>query len=184
MTALYAELQQFYAYQVQLLGDGDIDRWAETFAEDAVFEQEAPPGHVFAGNAPPVRAGRTAIAAAARGAVAARREGGLVRRYWIGMLDAALDGDPAAGAVSGPESGRPAYGPAGTPADEVRVRTTYRAAQIQTATAGAPRLHLSTTGRDLLVRRDGRWLVRHRVNSHDTTAGPATDRPRKDVQNG
>ncbi|MFF3936423.1 nuclear transport factor 2 family protein [Streptomyces phaeofaciens] len=146
---LYDEVQRFYARQVQLLGDGDVDRWALTFAEDAVFEQEAPPEKVFAGNAPPVRRGRAEIAAAARGAVAERAAAGRVRRYLIGMLTVRRLPDGA-------------------------LTTRYCAVLVQTPPGGRAALHLSTTGRDLLVRHGDRWLVRHRINSHDSEAGSHT----------
>ncbi|MBD0741854.1 nuclear transport factor 2 family protein [Streptomyces sp. CBMA152] len=146
---LFDEIQRFYATQVRLLGEGDVDRWALTFTEDALFEQEAPADKVFAGNAPPVRRGRAAIAAAARGAVGERRADGRVRRYLIGMLTVQHIGDGA-------------------------VRTRYNALLVQTPRGGRAELHLSTTGRDELVRRDDGWLVRHRVNSHDSVAGSHT----------
>lgn len=146
---LYTQVQQFYARQVQLLGNGDIDRWSETFTEDAVFEQEAERGRVFAGNAPPQRHGRAVIAAAARGAVRQRQEGNVVRRYWIGMLqvEAATDGS---------------------------VRTRYRAVLFQTVRGSASAVYLSTTGEDVLIRENGDWRVHHRINSHDNAAGVST----------
>lgn len=146
--ALYGDIERFYARQVQLLGEGDLDRWAATFTEDAVFAQEAQAGRVWTGNAPSERRGRAAIVAAARGAVAARREAAAVRRYLIGMLRV----EPAAGGS---------------------LRTTYRAVLLQTPKGGVPEVYLSTTGRDVLVRQDGAWRVRHRVNSHDNA--PAAD---------
>lgn len=146
---LYDEIQRFYARQVQLLGDGDVDRWALTFHEDSVFEQEAPPDKVFAGAAPPVRRGRAAIAAAARGAVAERRAAGRVRRYHIGMLTVRRAADGS-------------------------VHTRYDALLVQTPPGGRADVHLSTTGRDELVRHGDGWLVRHRVNSHDNAAGAPT----------
>jgi 3-phenylpropionate/cinnamic acid dioxygenase small subunit len=158
--ALYAEVERFYARQVQLLGEGDLDRWALTFTEDAVFEQEAQAGRVWAGNAPSERRGRAAIVAAARGAVAARREAAAVRRYLIGMLRLDPGGD-------------------GT------LRTTYRAVLLQTPQGGRPEVYLSTTGRDVLVRQDGGWRVRHRINSHDNAPAGSGDAPtRKEHING
>lgn len=144
---LYAEIQQFYARQVQLLGTEDIDSWSRTFAEDAVFEQETEPGRTFARGAPSHRRGRAAIAAAARGAVQQRREQKTVRRYLIGMLDVAPQGDGS-------------------------VRTEYCAVLIQTGQGEQPVVHLSTTGRDLLVRERDAWQVRHRINSHDNKETP------------
>jgi 3-phenylpropionate/cinnamic acid dioxygenase small subunit len=144
---LYTEVERFYARQVQLLGEADLDRWALTFTEDAVFEQEAQAGRVWAGNAPSERRGRAAIVAAARGAVAARREEAAVRRYLIGMLG--LD-----------------------PATDGSLRTTYRAVLLQTPRGGRAEVYMSTTGRDVLVCQEGTWRVRHRINSHDN-APPA-----------
>ncbi|WP_329172293.1 nuclear transport factor 2 family protein [Streptomyces sp. NBC_01477] len=157
---LYGEVERFYARQVHLLGEGDLDRWALTFTEDALFEQEAQAGRVWTGNAPSERRGRAAIVAAARGAVAARREAAAVRRYLIGMLDLA-------------------------PAADGSVRTRYRAVLLQTPRGGTPEVYLSTTGQDVLVRQDGDWRVRHRINSHDNApAGSAGAPTRKDHTHG
>lgn len=154
--ALYTEVERFYARQVQLLGEGDLERWALTFTEDAVFEQEAQAGRVWTGNAPSQRRGRAAIVAAARGAVAARREAAKVRRYLIGMLDVGPGAD-------------------GT------LRTTYLAVLLQTPRGGPPEVYLSTTGRDVLVRQDGALRVRHRINSHDNAPAAGGGAPtRKD----
>lgn len=164
-AALYAEVERFYAWQAQLLGEGRLDRWALTFTEDAVFEQQAQAGRVWTGNAPSQRRGRAAIVAAARGAVAARREAAAVRRYLIGMLTLS----PVTGAGTGIHT----------------VRTRYRAVLLQTPEGGAPEVYLSTTGRDVLVRQDGDWRVRHRINSHDNApAGSAGAPARKDPDHG
>lgn len=37
-TELYAELQQFYAGQMQLLDAGHTEQWAHTFTDDGVFD--------------------------------------------------------------------------------------------------------------------------------------------------
>jgi hypothetical protein len=163
--ALYTEVQAFYARQVRLLGEGDLDRWARTFTEDAVFAQEAERDRVFAGNAPPERRGRAAIVAAARGAVAARSQSATVRRYLIGMLTV----DP------------------GSPGDDGdgSIRTRYCALLLQTGAGAAPEVYLSTTGRDVLVRQGGALRVRHRINSHDNAAGRgAVPRQPKDGTHG
>ncbi|NUP38057.1 MAG: hypothetical protein HOY76_13825, partial [Streptomyces sp.] len=96
----------------------------------------------------------------ARGAVAARREAAAVRRYLIGMLRL----DPGADGT---------------------VRTTYRALLLQTPKGGPPEVYLSTTGRDVLVREDGAWRVRHRINSHDNAPAAGGGEPtRKDHTHG
>lgn len=141
---VYSSVQQFYARQIQLLGDGDVERWSQTFTEDALFEQATVPGREFARGAAGERRGRNQIAAAARGAVAQRREEGKVRRYWLGMLTV-------------------------TPADGSSVRTDYYAALVQTDRDGAG-LHLSTTGSDVLVRSGESWQVAYRLNAHDDSA--------------
>lgn len=73
----YAQLQHFYARQMQLLDGGDTAAWARTFTLDGVFA---------AGGVPEPVAGRDAIAAAAGGVAAAFAAAGVQRRHWIGML--------------------------------------------------------------------------------------------------
>jgi actinorhodin biosynthesis protein ActVIA len=77
-TALYAEVQQFYARQMQLFDRHEADRWAGTFTEDAVFDVPTLDE--------PVR-GRAGLAASVRRnkAQQARRREQL--RHWTGMLD-------------------------------------------------------------------------------------------------
>ncbi|MFD2622724.1 nuclear transport factor 2 family protein [Streptomyces chumphonensis] len=77
---VYADVQQFYARQMNLIegSDADPDAWAETFTEDAVFEassQERP------------ETGRAAIRASVRAGVAHIAAQGLDFRHWFGMLD-------------------------------------------------------------------------------------------------
>jgi SnoaL-like protein len=80
---LYQQIQNFYAYQMQLLDDGAVDEWAATFTEDGVFAANAHPE--------PSR-GRAAIAAGAGAATRALRERKVQRRHWLGMLSVRPDG--------------------------------------------------------------------------------------------
>src|SRR2546423_14033546 len=75
--ALYSELQQFYARQMQLLDDGEAELWAATFTEDGEFGQDI---------RPEPRVGRVLIGTRMRAAVERLRESGVTRRHWIGML--------------------------------------------------------------------------------------------------
>ena len=77
-SALQAEVQQFYAWQMHLLDSGEADAWAETFTEDGVFAANAHPE--------PAR-GRETIRAAAAKAAAQRAEEGIQVRHWLGMLE-------------------------------------------------------------------------------------------------
>ncbi|MFF5707130.1 nuclear transport factor 2 family protein [Streptomyces sp. NPDC012794] len=76
---LYAEVQQFYAWQMNLVeGPGaDADAWAQTFTEDAVFES--------AGEPEPQR-GRDALRATVRAGVEHIAAQGLDFRHWFGMV--------------------------------------------------------------------------------------------------
>ncbi|MFJ1902122.1 nuclear transport factor 2 family protein [Streptomyces sp. NPDC088115] len=77
-TALYVEVQQFYARQVRLLDDLRAEEFAATFTEDGVFAQS--PGI-------PRAHGREAIAATLRAAHARRFGTEPVRcRHWHNML--------------------------------------------------------------------------------------------------
>jgi 3-phenylpropionate/cinnamic acid dioxygenase small subunit len=75
---LYADIQQFYAYQMGLLDDGAVDAWTATFADDAAFEDNTSPEPLL---------GRDAIHTSVRGRVdqleAERRQ----FRHWFGMLE-------------------------------------------------------------------------------------------------
>ncbi|MFE6848161.1 nuclear transport factor 2 family protein [Streptomyces sp. NPDC057686] len=77
-AALYAQAQQFYTLQMQILDAHDTERWADTFTEDAVFEGPSP--------AVPVPA-RTGLARYERAGAAARRLAGSPLSHWVGMLD-------------------------------------------------------------------------------------------------
>ncbi|MBT2542099.1 nuclear transport factor 2 family protein [Streptomyces sp. ISL-44] len=76
--ALYAEVQQFYAHQMQLLDLGESQRWAETFTEDATFDVPTLPE--------PVR-GRAGLVAATSRTAAQLAEAGQRHRHFIGMFD-------------------------------------------------------------------------------------------------
>ncbi|MGH3770151.1 MAG: nuclear transport factor 2 family protein [Pseudonocardiaceae bacterium] len=85
VDVLYHQIQQFYAKQMQLLDEGLVGEWSESFAEDGVFAANAHPE--------PAR-GRAAIREAAQDAVTGLVVKGLVRRHWLGMLalDPRVDG--------------------------------------------------------------------------------------------
>jgi uncharacterized protein (TIGR02246 family) len=104
---------------------------------------------VFAANGLPMPVrGRETIATSAERAYAERTARGVVHRHWLGML------------VVDPES-------------EDRVRARAYALVIEVPVGGDPVLHRSTVCTDLLVREDGRWLVRERLVTRDDL--PATD---------
>ncbi|MFJ9409530.1 nuclear transport factor 2 family protein [Streptomyces sp. NPDC101393] len=76
---LYTLVQQFYARQMGLLDDGRPDDWAETFTEDAVFQEASRLNE-------PLR-GRDAIRESSR-ARKKRLDGDKIDfRHWLGMLD-------------------------------------------------------------------------------------------------
>jgi 3-phenylpropionate/cinnamic acid dioxygenase small subunit len=77
-AALYAQVQQFYAHQMQLLDRHASREWAATFTEDALFDVPTLPQ--------PVR-GRAELAAAGRGAAARLAEAGERHRHFMGMFD-------------------------------------------------------------------------------------------------
>ncbi|MES4905962.1 MULTISPECIES: nuclear transport factor 2 family protein [unclassified Streptomyces] len=105
------------------------DGEAEAWAE--TFAEDG----VFAANAHPEPfSGRAAIAAGARQATDDFAARGVRRRHWLGMLSL-------------------------EPKDENTVFVRSYAQVLETPRAGQPVLRASTTCADLLVRRDGRWLV-------------------------
>lgn len=81
--ALYHQVQNFYARQMQLLDSGRVEEWAETFTEDGVFETDT------AGST----TGREAISRAAGTAQEALRAKGIRHRHWLGMVDVRADGE-------------------------------------------------------------------------------------------
>ncbi|MEU3921924.1 nuclear transport factor 2 family protein [Streptomyces sp. NPDC029004] len=77
-AALYAQVQQFYAHQMQLLDAGEAERWAATFTEDARFDVPTLPKPVH---------GRPGLVTAAQRSADALAEAGERHRHFIGMLD-------------------------------------------------------------------------------------------------
>ncbi|WP_327071976.1 nuclear transport factor 2 family protein [Kitasatospora sp. NBC_01302] len=76
-------IEQFYAWQMQLLDDGKVEPYAQTFAEDGSFAANAHPAPFT---------GREAIAAAAGKATRALAEQGVIRRHWFGMTSVETTG--------------------------------------------------------------------------------------------
>ncbi|MFE1327357.1 nuclear transport factor 2 family protein [Streptomyces sp. NPDC058741] len=77
-AALYAEVERFYAHQMQILDAHDTEHWAGTFTEDAVLELPSPSG--------PLRAG-AGLARYVRAGAARERRAGSRLDHWVGMLD-------------------------------------------------------------------------------------------------
>ncbi|MEV0175652.1 nuclear transport factor 2 family protein [Streptomyces sp. NPDC050803] len=75
---VHGRISQFYARQMRMLDDGAVEEWADTFTEDAVFEEPSLPE--------PLK-GRAVLVEAARRRVGALAAQGRVRRHWLGMLD-------------------------------------------------------------------------------------------------
>ncbi|MBB2910433.1 hypothetical protein FHS43_001696 [Streptosporangium becharense] len=75
----YQRIQQFYARHMQLLDDGAAEEWAETFTEDAFFEQNV--------KDEPWR-GREQIGTRLRRGIDAMGDSGVQRRHWFGMISA------------------------------------------------------------------------------------------------
>ena len=88
---LYAQIQQFYAHQMGLLDDREAELWADTFTEDAVFQE--------ASRMAPVH-GRPAISASARANVDRLAASGIRMRHWLGMLQVRTEPDGAVRARS------------------------------------------------------------------------------------
>ncbi|WP_433340407.1 aromatic-ring-hydroxylating dioxygenase subunit beta [Streptomyces sp. CA-253872] len=82
--ALYAQVQQFYAHQMQLLDFGECERWAATFTDDATFQVPTLPEPVV---------GRPALAAATGRTAAQLAASGTRHRHFIGMFDVAEQPD-------------------------------------------------------------------------------------------
>ncbi|MEW1818820.1 nuclear transport factor 2 family protein [Streptomyces diastaticus] len=77
-AALHAEVQQFYAHQMQLLDLAEAQGWAGTFTKDATFAVPTLPE--------PVR-GRAALVAATTRSHAELAAAGQCHRHFLGMLD-------------------------------------------------------------------------------------------------
>ncbi|MER5950763.1 nuclear transport factor 2 family protein [Streptomyces sp. NPDC001904] len=83
-AVLYAQVQQFYARQMQLFDAGDAPRWAQTFTADAVFDVPTLPAPVT---------GRAGLAASLTAAAGAASRCGVRLRHVVSMLDVAARGD-------------------------------------------------------------------------------------------
>jgi hypothetical protein len=81
---LYLEVEQFYAWQMRLLDDGQTAQWAETFTADGVFDAN--------GHPQPVQ-GRDKIASGALAARKALDAADIRHRHWIGMLTVTHQGE-------------------------------------------------------------------------------------------
>jgi 3-phenylpropionate/cinnamic acid dioxygenase small subunit len=116
----------------------------EGFAEE--WAEQFTDDGVFSQNVKPEpKRGRAAIAAGMRRGVDRVAAAGVTRRHWFGMV------------VADPEPDE---------TDEA-VRTHYYALVFETPRGGRASVYLSTTGEDVLVRRDDRWLIRSRLVTHD-----------------
>ena len=73
----YAEVQQFYAWQMGLLDDGAADEWADTFTEDAIFDEPSLAAPLL---------GREAIRESVRARVARLAAEGVTIRHWFNMI--------------------------------------------------------------------------------------------------
>ncbi|MFF1560801.1 nuclear transport factor 2 family protein [Streptomyces sp. NPDC058279] len=76
---VYALVQQFYSRQMGLLDDGRPDDWAETFTEDAVFQEASRLNE-------PLR-GRDAIRESSRARKKRLEADRIDFRHWLGMLE-------------------------------------------------------------------------------------------------
>jgi hypothetical protein len=82
---VYTGVQQFYARQMGLLDDGRPDDWADTFTEDAVFQEASRLDE-------PLR-GREAIRASSRARKVRLEEAKIDFRHWLGMLEVTPEAD-------------------------------------------------------------------------------------------
>ena len=105
---LYTEVQNFYAEQVRLQDTNDVDSFAATFTEDAVFQHKS--------GADPVR-GRSDIIAVARQFAAKLDAETVQRRHWFNMLavrpaeDGVIEASYYALVVDTKPNSRPVIGP-------------------------------------------------------------------------
>ncbi|MFD2471032.1 nuclear transport factor 2 family protein [Amycolatopsis silviterrae] len=74
---LYQEVQAFYAKQMQLMDDGEVEPWAQTFTSDATIANNANPAPA---------SGRELILKVARKLAADVESRGVQHRHWTGML--------------------------------------------------------------------------------------------------
>lgn len=77
-AVLYAQVQQFYARQMQLFDAADAQRWAGTFTADAVFDVPTLPAPVT---------GRAGLVASLTAAAAATARSGVRLRHVVSTLD-------------------------------------------------------------------------------------------------
>ena len=82
---LYAQVQQFYARQMGLLDDGRPDDWADTFTEDAVFQE--------ANRLNEPLCGREAIRQSSLARKKRLEADRIDFRHWLGMLNVSTDED-------------------------------------------------------------------------------------------
>lgn len=80
----YARVQQFYAFQMGLMDDREAERWADTFTEDALFQEPS--------KLEPLN-GRAEIKAAAGVSADKHAANGLRLRHWLGMLSVDVEPD-------------------------------------------------------------------------------------------
>ena len=137
-NTLYQQVQAFYARQMRLMDDGEVEAWLDTFTEDAVIANNANPA--------PAR-GRELMRKVAHKIVAAARDAGVTHRHWLGMLT-----------VDQPEPDRP---------DPDRLVTRFYALVVETPKGGTPRIWRSTNGSDVLLRHGAGWRVSERHVLHD-----------------
>nr|WCI13848.1 LaxC4 [Streptomyces setonensis] len=74
---LYAEIQDFYARHMQLIDDGKVDAWVDTFTADATISNNVAPRPAH---------GREEILTVVRRAQDQLEADGIQHRHWIGML--------------------------------------------------------------------------------------------------
>ncbi|MGW5440413.1 nuclear transport factor 2 family protein [Nocardia asteroides] len=87
-SGLFAEVQQFYTRQMQLLDSGLATEWSRTFTDDGVFRVGDESAE-----------GRETIARRAAEVIEEFAKANITRRHWIGMLSIE-EVDPAAESVS------------------------------------------------------------------------------------
>ncbi|MEU5159726.1 nuclear transport factor 2 family protein [Streptomyces sp. NPDC020875] len=115
------------------------ERAAEEWADG--FTEDA----VFEQNVKPEPwRGRSVIAERMRAGLDRQAGRDVQRRHWFGMVACDRRADDT-------------------------VLTRYYAQVIETPRGGRATTYLSTTGEDVLVLRDGRWRIRHRLITHDAT---------------
>lgn len=138
----YAQVQQFYAEHMQLLDSGAVDAWALTFTEDAVLDVPT--------LSEPLR-GREALRESLRRTSEQLATAGVQRRHWHGMV-----------AVFPQDDGT------------LRVRcyalvfsTPHGRAAAEHGFSAGPGLHQVCVCEDVLVREEGRLLVRTRRVTRD-----------------